>query len=58
MMARWPNYRTEKTKGERETRLEAALRLIAFIEQSGMTLEEITVAIDRLIKQPAKRKAA
>jgi len=57
MMGKWPNYRTEKLKSDREARLEAALKLVVLVEQSGMTLEEATVAIDRLIEEATIREA-
>jgi len=50
IMGKWPNYAREKHQSEEESRLEAALWLVSYIERGGLSPDVIRVKLKRIME--------
>ena len=58
LLGKWPNYIKEERRSQAESRLEAALNIVRFVEHSGMTPEKVRAELGRLIDETIKARKA
>jgi len=54
LLGKWPNYIREERRSQAESRLEAALNIVGFVEHSGMTPGKVKAELGRLIDEALK----
>ena len=50
IMGKWPNYARAKRQSREESRLEAALWLVNYIERGGLSPDVVKVKIKRIME--------
>lgn len=56
LVGNWPNYLREERRSQAESRLDAALNIVRFVEHYGMTAEKAKVEVCRLIEEALRAR--